>query len=59
MVKSSYFVAEVKEWKLSLLADGQEQFQPYMHVSEDTEMLWIFDSVKMNSTFSILLRMET
>lgn len=45
--------------KTEPLADGKEQFQPYMHICEDTEMFWIFDSAKMNSTFSILLRIET
>lgn len=45
--------------KTEPLADGKEQCQPYTHIWEETEMLWIFDSAKMNSTFSILLRIET
>lgn len=53
------FCFKSERMKTEPLADGKEQFQPYMHISEDTEMFRIFDSAKMNSTFSILLRIET
>lgn len=53
------FRCKSERMKTEPLAYGKEQFQPYTYICQDTEMFWIFDSAKMNSTFSILLRIET